>query len=318
VGEGRSCELTLDELLVEDGALRGLVGSLTGREVAEGERASEALERWLSARTGRAYVLDHDDAASVGRACLCAALDCERRAEYVKAVLALPAEQQAHLYGLVEDDELWQLRALVARRERDAVALRDQLRALEHCSARLEDAEREASRRLDAAERVAAAAAGTAAARLAEAEVRASRAEEELRAMADELDVARGKAAQLVKAEAKLARLMPRLEEMAALRSRLDSLPDDSTGELERKLSEAGELEALRAELGGARCRAANAEEAAARARAELGALAAERPLRGRSGAAGREQGREQGRDEDPSWWEALLQGCGAARQPRA
>jgi DNA repair exonuclease SbcCD ATPase subunit len=312
VGEGRGCEVTLDELLADGSALRELVGDVTGRKVADSERASDALESWLSARTGRAYVLDHDDAVSVGRACLCAALGCERRDDYVKAALVLPAEQQARLYGLVEENELWQLRALLTRREREAAALREQLRTLELGSARLADAQVDAARRLEAVECAAAAAAGKAAARLAVAEARASRAEDELRSLADELDVARGKAAQLVKAEAKLARLMQRLDETAALRSRLDGA-HDSAGELERKLSEAGELEALRAELGEARRRAAEAEAtaaeaevAAARARAAL----SERPQRCRSGS-------EQGRDEVPvpSWWEAILQGCGAARR---
>jgi hypothetical protein len=300
VGEGRGCEeLRLEDLVVENSALRRLVGSLTSRNVAEGERASDALECWLSARTGRAYVLDREDAESMGRACLCAALDSECREEYVKAVLALPAEQQTQLYGLVEENELWQLRAVVTRREREMAALKKHVRALELGSAHLENTQRETSRRLEAVERSAVAAAATAAARLAEAEVRASRAEDELHAMADELDVARGKAAQLVKVEVKLVRLMQRLEETAALRSRLDSLPDNSARELERKLGEAEELEALRAELGESRRRTAEAEAAAARARAELEA-----------GAGGL-------KDEGPPWWEALLQGCGAARQPR-
>jgi hypothetical protein len=152
----------------------------------------------------------------------------------------------------------------------------------EDAAGKLREAERRAKTaeaRLEALEHEAADAAAAAVAQVRAAEERAARAEEELRVQADELDVARGKAAQLVKSEAKVTKLMQKLEETAALRSQLKELQDESATSFDRKLEMEAEVKqaaALRAQLDEARRRASEAEAAAAQLRAELGARDAE------------------------------------------
>jgi len=264
--------------VVDSDAFAALALQMAGQETAgvapDAATAAEALERVFAAQGHHGLVVLEHDGASLARAALGAAVRCERKQEYIRSMMELPHDSQAMLMELIEQigqeaalDKADQLRAAVRRLVRENAALKEAETSAfgpsrtksasvsstdGPASETLNDKVRELERKLKAALNHA-----------EEVEIeldevkreseqskrvlsdKVEQYEEEVRAQADELDVARAKSAELVKAEAKISKLMQKLEETAQLRQQLKETQDENDTNFEKRLQVEAEVKSL-------------------------------------------------------------------------
>ncbi|GBG32456.1 Protein Hook-like 1 [Hondaea fermentalgiana] len=123
----RSLEEILDP---ENASFREIVGEITNVHGAS-ESPAELLERYFR-NEGQPYMIDRGSALSLSKAALGAAVNCDRKQEYVRDMMTLNQDFQATLMILIEEfkrewdeGEATQLKAIVKRLERENAVLRE-------------------------------------------------------------------------------------------------------------------------------------------------------------------------------------------------
>mmetsp|Transcript_2203 Transcript_2203/g.5073 ORF Transcript_2203/g.5073 Transcript_2203/m.5073 type:complete len:553 (-) Transcript_2203:477-2135(-) len=267
----------LDEILESDNStFREIVEEITGVHGAS-ENAAQVLERFFK-DLGQPYIVDRGSSLSLSKAALGAAVNCDRKQDYVRSMMTLSQDFQATLMVLIEEfkrewdnGEATQLRAIMKRLERENAVLREaqadgkaqgsnatasqpapsggasagEVSALQEKVRDLERKLKDAHNHAEEVEAELDETKQTLASSTREMDEKLSQFEEEVRAQADELDVARAKSAQLVKAEAKISKLMQKLEETSELRVQLKEIQEENQSNIDKQLRMDAEIKSV-------------------------------------------------------------------------
>jgi len=245
---------------------------------------AEQLEKWLIHTEGKSFVVDKSDPKSICKATLGAAVHSAKKDVYIHKMMALNSDYQTSLMMLIDEfnkdmerGEAAQLRSIMKRLERENAILKEsskepssvggnavlqaqtssnesseEIQRLKDKIKELERKGKDSAMYMDEMEREFGENATRMEVETKAAQERIVRLEEEIRAKADDLDLAREKSVQLSKAEAKLLRMTERLEQVNVLKNQVRELQEENATIVGKRLEdevEAKQLDTLKQQI---------------------------------------------------------------------